>query len=195
MQRTKHVPRTSYTETPRIVRTAALPDSDCARPGGVSPTSPAMAAGRGWRFDGERAYPLKSGRRPTKPTPAILLVLQRLHAHGHLQLLQSNSPPCLAVEVVARGLQGPGLGQEFAAGGRYLNGLCNRRGCHAQQEGWGHCLAGNSCWAMPGGFQALVTLSWAGFYPQGSDKGFSIHFMFVFLPLQASWHKHISVPD
>ena len=39
------------------------------------------------------------------------------------------------------------------------------------------------------GFQVLVRLSWAGFYPQSSFKRFSTHFMWVFLLFQASWHN------
>ena len=38
-------------------------------------------------------------------------------------------------------------------------------------------------------FQVLVRLSWAGFHPQGSDKRFSTHLMFVVLLFQASWHN------
>ena len=34
-------------------------------------------------------------------------------------------------------------------------------------------------------FQVLARLSWAGFHPQGSDKRFSTHFMFVVLLFQA----------
>ena len=41
------------------------------------------------------------------------------------------------------------------------------------------------------GFQVLVRLSWAGFYPQGSYKRFSTHFMCVGLLFQASWHNPI----
>lgn len=38
-------------------------------------------------------------------------------------------------------------------------------------------------------FQVLVRLSWAGFHPQGSDKRFPTHVMFVSLLFQASWHN------
>lgn len=41
------------------------------------------------------------------------------------------------------------------------------------------------------GFQVLVRLSWAGFHPQGSDKRFSTHVMFVVLLFQASWHNQV----
>ncbi len=40
------------------------------------------------------------------------------------------------------------------------------------------------------GFQVLARLSWAGFHPQGSDKGFFNSLHVRFLPFQASWHKH-----
>ena len=50
-------------------------------------------------------------------TPAILLVLQRLHAHCRYQVVQRDRPPCLAVQVVKRILQGLRFGQDFAAGG------------------------------------------------------------------------------
>ena len=62
----------------------------------------------------------KSRQRRAKSAPAILLVLQRLHAHGHHQVVQGNSPPCLAVQVVESILQGLRFGQEFAAAGRRL---------------------------------------------------------------------------
>jgi hypothetical protein len=39
------------------------------------------------------------------------------------------------------------------------------------------------------GFQVLVRLSWAGFYPQGLCRRFLTHLMFVVLLLQASWHN------
>jgi len=44
------------------------------------------------------------------------------------------------------------------------------------------------------GFQVLVKLSWAGFYPQSSYKRFSTHFMWVILLFQASWHNQTLTP-
>ena len=38
-------------------------------------------------------------------------------------------------------------------------------------------------------FRVLVRLSRTGFYPQGSNKRFLTHIMFVFLLFQASWHN------
>jgi len=59
--------------------------------------------------------PSPNGQRPTKPTPAILLVVNRLHAHGYHQVVKRNSPPCLTVQVVEGVLPGLGFGQEFPA--------------------------------------------------------------------------------
>ncbi len=44
-------------------------------------------------------------------------MLDRLHAHGRHQVVQRDSPPCLAVQVVESVLQGLGFGQKFPAAG------------------------------------------------------------------------------
>ena len=58
-----------------------------------------------------------SPKHPTKHTPTVPHVLQRLDAHGHLQLVQRDRPLRLAVQVVESVPQSQGLGQEFAAAG------------------------------------------------------------------------------
>jgi len=69
------------------------------------------------------AAALNGRQRPAKAAPAILLMLDRFDLHGHHQIVERNSPPCLAVQVVERVLQGLGFGQEFVAAGIFGTGF------------------------------------------------------------------------
>ena len=87
----------------------------------ISAHAPSGLRPVGEHFRGRKtAAPLKPDE---KPTPAALRVFNRFQSYDHHQLVQGNSPPCLAVKVVEGVLQGLRFGQEFRGWRRLLHRL------------------------------------------------------------------------